>query len=97
MAYATNDSVKFATFVALRSTLRILGLSSTVLAKVLCRLWGYIREELHLDTAQRFSWKSTNMSAMLKGSPSTLRATQHLDLFEQGKIGRRMFTSSLGF
>ena len=43
--------MKFATFVALRSTLGILGLSSTILAEILCRLWGYIREELHLNTS----------------------------------------------
>lgn len=67
--------MELATFVALRSALGIFGLSSTILAKVLCRLWGYIREELHLDTAQMFSWRSTNMSAMLKSFDSILRAT----------------------
>lgn len=43
--------MEFATFVALRSALGILGLSGTILAEILCRLWGYIREELHLDAA----------------------------------------------
>ena len=43
--------MEFATFVALRSTLRVLGLAGAELAKVLCGLGHDIGEQFHLDPA----------------------------------------------
>lgn len=52
----THDSVKFATFVALRSTQVVLRLSGAELAEVLGGLGDYIGEELELDSAEWLSW-----------------------------------------
>lgn len=54
--FDTHHSVELAAFVALRSALRVLGLTRAVLAEVLGRFGGRVGEELHFDAAERFSW-----------------------------------------
>ena len=49
---STYDPVEFAAFVTLRPTLRVLVLTSTVLAKVFGSLRSDVGEELHLHSAQ---------------------------------------------
>lgn len=50
--FLTYNPVKFAAFVALRPSLRILVLACAVLTKILGRFWGDVGEELHLHSAQ---------------------------------------------
>lgn len=49
--------MKFAAFVALRSTLSILHLSGTELSKVFGSFWGSIGEEFHLNATKGLSLK----------------------------------------
>lgn len=55
--FSTYDPVKFAAFITLRPSLRILILARAVLAKVFCRFRCDVGEELHLHSAQRLPWR----------------------------------------
>ena len=47
--------MKLGSLISLRTTQMILRLARAELAKVLCRLWDYIGEELELNTSERFT------------------------------------------
>lgn len=50
-----DDTVKLASFIALRSSKMILRFAGAVLPKILCSSWYDVGEQFHFDTPERFA------------------------------------------